>query len=493
MTFPDRLDITLLIDGVDFTEYVRPGSLVIDNALTRQVDTLRVYLENPPTTPRDWQEIIVYDGATKIFGGYVISFKDKDGADLGLDHNLSASDYSIRFEHVRIKEQYLNKTDAYIINDIFTKYLAVEGFDVSTYVISLKTHDRIRFNRVLVMDVIKQLADLAGADWYVDCEKKLHFFDTENNSSPFNLSDNPDFVSDYPYNDLELNRDGSGIVNRIEVIGGNYQSEDTTFYLAGTGSENRVIIPFRLHAPDGDSSIQVWRNDGTVISPIWTQLTVKVGYIDKITASDDVLFYFNEKVLEQENPFPDLANAVKITAKYEVPLRMVVQDTISYDHYGMWFDDVINDQNIETKATAKLRGKSKLAQSAYGKSVITLSCDQPGLRSGQTVSIKNALRLIDSTYLIQRVTCTVGIYGRSVFKVTLGTYNPDLIDLLVSLAKRSQPSAPWREDEVLDEVFQSNESLSFDENDTVIESIEPYYFSNDPSEAFYLPYGAFTA
>lgn len=492
MTFPDRLDITLLIDGVDFTEYVRPGSLVIDNALTRQVDTLRVYLENPPTTPRDWQEIIVYDGATKIFGGYVISFQDHDGADLGLDHNLSASDYSIRFEHVRIKEQYLNQTDGYIINDIFTKYLADEGFDVSTYVVSLKTHDRIRFNRVLVMDAIKQLADLAGADWYVDSEKKLHFFDVENNSAPFNLSDTPDFVNDYPYNGLELNRDGSGIVNRIEVIGGNYRSEDTTFYLAGTGSESRVILPFRLHAPDGQSSIQVWRNDGTVDVPVWTQLTVKIGYIDKLSALNDVLFYFNEKVLEQEDPFPNLANAVKITAKYEVPLRMNVQDAISYAHYGMWFDDVINDQNIETKAAAKLRGKSKLAQSSFAKAVITLGCDQPGLRSGQTVSLKNSLRLIDTTYLIQRVTCTVGIYGRASYKVTLGTYNPDLIDLLVSLAKRVQPPAPWREDEVLDEVFQANEDISFGEAKTVDELTEPYYFSDVLTEAFYFPYGAFT-
>jgi hypothetical protein len=494
MTFPTLLTVTMTIGGVDVTGYVKPGSLVVDNILTQQVDTLACTLEGIGAISfEDWQEVLLLDGSTRIFGGYLLTKNNSEGADLGINKVINASDFSIRLEKVIVKEEFIGKTDAYILNYLFTKYLPGEGFDAVVHVDTLKTHDRIRFNRVTLLDCIKQLANLSNADYYVDYYKYLYYFEagTEASVAPFALNQNPDYVTSFPYSNLSVNEDGAGVVNRVEVVGGNYRSDDNTFYLAGTGQDNHISLPFRLHAPDGQTSIQVWRNDGTQAVPIWTPLTVLVGYIDELTASTEVLFYFAEKLIEQQASWPALPNAVKITAKYEVPLRTRVRDQASYDHYGLWLDDVIVDQTITDKGVARLAGLAMLAKNSMNKVAITLKIDQPGIRSGQIVTITNALHSINSGYSVQKVSTKIGINGRAYYTVSLGTYNPSLVDLIIRLAKQAQPKVAWSDDEVLDEVLQMAEKITLIESNSVTATTGPYYFSENPAQAFIWGFGAF--
>jgi hypothetical protein len=494
MTFPTRLSVTVTIGGVDVTAKIRPGTLNISNVLTQQIDTLSATIDGAKLLNlSDWQEVIVLDGTTRIFGGFLLNNKKAEGANLDTDFNIAASDYSVRLNKVYIKEEYVNTSDADIISDIFTTYLSGEGYDVSTYVTELYTHPSMRFNRVTVLDVIKRLAKLAKADWYVDYDKKLHFFPsgTAGSAAPFGLSDTPNFSTTYPYHDLVIDEDGSGVVNRVEIVGGNYRSDDTTFYLAGTGQDNRISVPFKLHAPTGQTSIQVWRNDGTLASPVWTALTVKVGYVDDLVSATDVLYYFNEKVLEQTANWPNLANAVKVTAKYEVPLRTRVQDQASYNHYGMYFDDVIVNTSIIDKAVARLAGLAELAEKSLAKTSISLEVDQPGIRAGQIVHFVSALHSKDADYIVQRVTCKVGVNGRAFYKVSLGTYNTGLIDMLLSIAKSTKGEVAWSDEEVLDEVLQVAESISLTESVSVATSTNPYYFSETLADAFIWGFGTF--
>jgi hypothetical protein len=482
MTFPDRITASLFIGGVDYTEYVRPGSLKINNVLTQQIDTLDAILDAPPSAPSDWQEVVAYDGSEKIFGGYLLKPADKDGRDLGLEYTIAASDYSIRFATIRVKIEYQNMTDKAIIADLFSQFLPGEGFDVSTFVSVTRTHDKMRFNRCTLLDAIKTLASFGNADWYVDEDKKLHFFTSESSKAPFELSDNPNYSTSYPYNNLLRNLDGSGVINRVEVVGGSYQSADATFYLAGTGADSRVALPFKFHAPDGYSAIQVWRNDGTYAVPVWTALTVKVGYIDQLVDANDVLFYFGEKVLEQATMWPALANAVKITAKYDVPLRTRITDPASFAHYGMYFDGLIVDNSITSKATAKLAAKALLAKSSICTTALSFSLYQPGLRAGQVVKLRNELRNIAQNFLVQRVAAVVDVNGRVKYDVAVGVYSPTLIDLIMSLAKASEKPAEWLTNEVLDEILQQAETITFAESFAVSDSVGPYYISPDPLE-----------
>ena len=503
MTFPARLALTVLIAGTDVTDYVAPGEFSISNVLTKQIDTCTLTLEDARlVNPQAWQELVVLDGSERAFGGYIISAEEVEGAAtdedepasvFGVNYSISASDYSIRLEKVVVKKEFVNMTDAAILAALFAEYLPSEGFDATTHVSAIKTHPRKRFNRLTLLECIQDLAKLAKADFYVDYEKRLHYFEanTETATTPFVLSDDPDKISSMPYFDMSVSKDGAGLVNRVEVLGGNYRSDDTEFVLAGNGADARIILPFKLHAPDGHSSVQIWRNDGDDVTPIWTPLTVLTGYIDQLANPDEVLYYYQEKVIEIDTAWPALEKAVRLFAKYEVPLRTRVKDQASIDHYGLVLDDVIVDDTITDKAVARLAGLAKLAESAMAKTALSLKCNQPGLKAGQVATVVNSTHGINGNYLVQKVSVQASVAGKAEYSIALGTYNPSLIDIMLLLAKNAKPKPIWRDDEVLDELLQAAESISFAEVVDEVASVPPYWFSSDPAVGFDWGFGSF--
>ena len=490
MTYPDKLSITVLLNSVDVTDYVQPGTFSIANVLTSQLDTCSLTLENADEIimPGEWQTLEVLDGATPIFGGYVIGVTRVPGANLGTDYILEASDWAIRFEKIIVKAEYQDKTDKEIIEDLFDTYLTGEGYDGVTCVNALTTHDRIRFNRVTLTQALQILAEIGAGDWYITPGKVLCYFSSADGfgSSPFTLSDEPDLVASFPYGALEINKDGASVANRIEVVGGNFLSDNAEFLLAGTGEDNRIILPFRLSAPTDNASVQFWRNDGTLGSPVFTPLNVKVGYIDTLSSTDDVLYYFQESVIEQTDNFPALANAVRARGRYDVPLRIRLQDDDSIAHYGLVLNDVIVNPEIIDKQTARLAARTQLARYAISQPAISLQVRQPGLQSGQVVQFTSVRFGISASYLIQRVTATIGIDGDAIYDVAFGVYNPDLIDLMITLSRQAKPKAIWREDEVLDEVLYTGETLTLLEFvPDVVTTEPPYYFAEDDGALIY--------
>lgn len=503
MTVPARISVRVTVAGVDISALVQPGSLTVDNVLTQRVDTCSFKLESDlPLALDTWQEVHVLGDNFSFFGGHITSIEEEAGANLGIAYAIKASDFSLRLDKVLVKEEFEEKTDAEMILALFAKYVPGEGYNVSDAVTSIKQYSRKRFNRVTLLEAITDLAKTANAEFYVDAAKKLWFFERSSGTAeipPFGFSDTPDYSSMQPYYGFSIDRDGSGVVNRVEVVGGNYRSDDTTFFLAGTGEDERISLPFRMHAADGATAVQIWRNDGTEAVPVWTALNVLVGHIDKLELANDVLYYYSEMVIEQAGNWPALANAVKIFAKYEVPLRARVRNNASIAHFGIVMDDVIVDNTITDKTVARLAGLAKLAESAMTKTAASLKTQASNyagaqvapIRAGMFVSVVNTTHGIHSTYLVNRVEMSVGVNGRAEFTLDLGTYSPDLVDMLLSLARAAAPKAEWRTDEVLDELMQTAEQVSLSETHDGSASQGPYYFSETPADAFVWGYGAF--
>ena len=409
MTYPENINVTVEIDGVDRTSYITPGSFDIKSKLTAKLDTCTFTMEKARAVePTEWQEVIVRDGTEKIFGGYIVSKEEEVGNDLDVDFLIAASDYGILTEKSIIKAEYLQQTDGYILADLFATYLPT--INATTFVATVETHERIRFNRFTLREAIDLLAGMAEAEWFIDYDRNLHFFQGQDSVAPFSLSQTPDNSTSYPFDDLVKFTDGTGAINRVEIVGGDYLSDDHTILVAGTGQDERVIMPFRMKGPLAGGGIVVHRNDGTETAPVWTALTEKPGYIDALVDPNDVLHYFQEKVLEQTDTWPNLPNAVRIRGRFEIPLRTRVRDNISYAFYGQaqWFDAVINDPDITDKSTATLRGKALLAQQALGRVAVRLSTRKPGLSAGMMLAIDSPLHSVNDSFLIQEVNATIG-------------------------------------------------------------------------------------
>lgn len=472
----DNLALSVTIDGRNASLELDPDRFAIQSVLGRAVDTAKLWLVNPAVEPDLWQEVVISDATLlRLFGGYITHLSWRDGPDGGRIVEVTASDYGILLTKVQnVKREFENTTDAEMLGTLFQEHLP--DFDVATYTYALLNYERKRFNRVSLDAVLDDLAEAAGATWYVDAYKNLHYFASEEARAPYGLSDTPDWEATYPAENLVVDAEGAGVINRVEVVGGSYLSEDATFYLPGTGEDTRVSLPFRLHAPSGQTAIQVWRNDGTQAVPVWTALTVKAGYLDELAGANDVLYYYSEGVLEQQSNWPDLPNALKVTGRYDVPLRARLRNEASYELYGRWFDGVLVNEDIIDKQTAKLAGKGYLAERAFGATSISCDVRQPGLRSGMTIHLADGLHGLDGDYLIQSCTATIGIGGAVVYGLELGAYDADLIDMIVRIARQARPKAAWREDEVLDDIFTEQEALPLAETAGLATSESPYYY-----------------
>ncbi|MGB4204527.1 MAG: hypothetical protein WBJ84_02780, partial [Bacteroidales bacterium] len=58
-----------------------------------------------------------------------------------------------------------------------------------------------------------------GGRWYVDEQKRLHYFDAESNVAAWSLSDRPDGLASFPYQELKRRENATPIVNQVLVVG----------------------------------------------------------------------------------------------------------------------------------------------------------------------------------------------------------------------------------------------------------------------------------
>lgn len=223
---------------------------------------------------------------------------------------------------------------------------------------------------------------------------------------------------------------------------------------------------------DGDQPDCVWegtahdsesyREDGAV--PIWTELNLIDQYTESFDDFDDVAHYYEDRVLEAKTNWPNLQNAVKVFGRYEIPLRSRYKDQASFDFYGRWFMDRIVDTTIVDKQVAKLKAKALVAERSMGTTSITCHVREPGLVSGTKITVTNTqLGITSQDFIIQRVDASINVYGKVMYALALGVWNDDLIDLLLRIVRRVEPPVPWQDNEALDELLQTSETLTLAE------------------------------
>ena len=481
MSSPTKWQITLKINGVDRTSYLaQPGNglglpaLSVESILTRSIDTCTFGIVNAhELSLADWDTVLIHllgDSDDKYFYGFISSMEDTQppgSVNLAVFHTtVFCVDATALLDKSIINKEWLVADDTTIVSEMFSNCEPVLSgeFDASTNVTAVLTGiTKFRANRLTVRQALDKLANYTGADWYVDSDMNIHYFAIEESSAPFGISDVPDEVNYLSYSDFKRARSGVERVNLVTIVGGDYLSDPTTFYIAGTGQDNRVSSPFRMHGTVDGAAVSVARNDGSEGTPSWTSLTVLPGYINTNPEPDTVLHYYQEKALAGSANWPNLPNAIKVVGRILIPLRKRVRDDASYTAYGRYFQKIINDPSITDKTEATRRAKIELAKYASVVPSLTCTIRAPGARAGQTIEAVNAAMGINDTYLLQRVTMQQVGGGWAEFRLQLGTYNPDLVDMIYALRRESANPKEWREDEVLDELLEASEDIELTE------------------------------
>jgi hypothetical protein len=355
--------VTVKIESVDVTSKVRWGSLVVDRNIGATVDTAQ-FQANDMTglTPSFGDEVEVWDGTTKVFGGSVVSVSESaiSGPEGNL-LNVSCVDYTPELDRELISKTYESETIADIIADMaadcapaFTTAGVASDFEIS----------KIVFNQVPMTQAIQKLADTVGFDWFVDVDRDIKFRPRFDLSAPYDLTDGN-------YMPLRLTRteDGSQVANRVKVRGGEYDGDTFSDSITVKGD---ATLSFRL--PYRFANLTVTLNGAPQ--------SVGIDFINDFT-TDDVLYNFAEQTIRFETVLSD-DDVIGFSGNPKVGVFAIAEDPASVALYGVR-EKLIRDTSIASNEQARKRALAELYETAEPVVDVKVSVYASGVEPGMTM------------------------------------------------------------------------------------------------------------
>ncbi|UJF36627.1 hypothetical protein [Paenibacillus hexagrammi] len=318
----------ITIGGVDYTEYCDLESIEVDNNVVMTSDTMKVsvILRGELPRPMDGNEIIWTNNGVREFAGVITQL---DEVDLGVDleYRVSAQSYERWFNRRLVVGYYEQMPGDQVVKQIVEKFCP--GF-TTEHVLPGFVMPPHFFNYVTPSDAIKRIAQQIEFGWYIDYEKKVHFYPLEQFPSPLpsNVLDADNDIDNY--GDLVLKEDGS--------------QKKTRIYLKGFKS--RVATPIVLrYSADGMS--QQW-NLGYSPSRYDGDIKVLVGGVEKTAKRDLVDGTPGQDVTDMESVFVNYwQNLIRLN--YAPPAGTVIEVTMYY-----MAETIIMRENPEAQGAAAI-------------------------------------------------------------------------------------------------------------------------------------------
>lgn len=413
-------------DFIDRTNQIRDFSIVMGTTKEATTAALSVDHYGSKYLPEGGDEVEIYDGSDKIFGGFIIRSNQKllQGPVLVYDCDLKNMVHRLDYKLVNLA--YENETAHDIIEDIVSNFSGpgitttnVED-DASAIITS------ISFNNIPPSEAIQQIADLLNKEWYVDQDGDIHFFSKLGEDAPFGLSDSG---GKYIFESLEFREDHSQIRNSILVEAGEEKSTEQKF---DTFIGNAEQHTFTLSRKYTDLEVSV---DGV-------SQDIGIANIDSF-ASKDVLYDFNLNTIYFDPASPP-GDTLEILAGgyYYFPINIRRRSSESIALYGER-EHFIQDKSIKSRTDAFARARAEIA--AYGSPVLEGSFDtyESGLMAGQKINIESAIRGIDGDFVIQRISGRHHSPDKIIWSVEIVSVKSfELIDLLAQIIKGRRLESP---------------------------------------------------
>lgn len=438
------MPISITIAGVEKATSIEPGSFNLQRALTNQVDTAKMrVVKNPDNTykPEIVDDVVITDADSNVlFGGQIITIDETvEGKDIELI-DCTAKDYTFDMDRSLVIGAWENTSVDDIIADINSDFLT--GYDISEvdcpFVIGY-----IAFNYEYPSKCLQQLAELTGYDWYVDYQKKIHFFSRETRVAPFNLTDTS---GNFLYNTLKINKDVKNLRNTVIVRGGEYQGSTTS----------------ETEEADGDALIykQGNRYSGVTVTVNAVSQTVGIDNVDD-PAGYDCLYNFTEKFVRFKTATKPAAGLlVVVGGNPHIPVIVKVRGQDSVAVYGEREYKII-DTSIASKQGARDRAKAEIDAWAAEISEGSFDTYESGLDVGQQINVQSTIRGIDQDYIISKISTKLTNGNEFLHSVTLITTRTfGIIEFLQKLLMAKDKEIKIAQDEALDEIFDYEEEIT---------------------------------
>jgi len=396
--------ISILVNGSEKRDYIDWKSFKKEDIITSQVDTLNftaISYQGRIWKPVVDSEIIVYDGADKIFGGIIVKVQETIEGKL-LNYDVQCIDYTYLLDRKLVFDTY----DDHLVEDIVAHIIAdyaptFTGNHVEATGITL---EYILFNYKKPSDCLKELAELIGYDYYIDYNKDIHFFSKAvGETTPFDLTDTN---GNYVFNSLEIVDDTKQLKNIVYVRGGEYVGDSRTDKVGAGDNVTKIFkLPYRYDVMP------------TVTVGGGAPLNVGVDFLDD-PATHDCLWNYQEKVLRFATA--PVTGDVLVTGTPLVTVIVKAKNSASVSVYGN-YEFVIVDKLIKTKEAARQRAQAEFIDYALPIKNATLKTNRSGLRSGQRINIQSDIRTLNQDFTITKVVSKTITPDRFEYEVSAST------------------------------------------------------------------------
>ena len=447
--------LILKVNNVDKTSNVEWSTLEKQDVLTKEPDRLEFKIKNYGSKtyrPILGDEVTLFDGATKIFGGLVVETSEENSSVVKY-FTVLCKDYQQIMDRKLVNKTYTDMPVNSIIADINSLYLT--GF-TTTNAIATDVIKKIVFNDEQPSKCIQKLADMIGdCDWYVDYDKDIHFFKEFAIAAPYNLDDTS---GNYTFGTLKISRNINQIRNKIIVRGGDKVSTLLTNTYVADGQQRTFV------AKPGLQSLTIQKStDG---GANYSTLTIGQDGVDD-PASKDVLYNPNNGFIIFPNATkPSAGHFVKWSGNQVYPIKIIRSDVSSITTYGE-YQYVIRDATIKSEDQAIQRAKAEIKKYGARANEGYFRTIKPGLKSGQSITVNSTiLGIVNETFKITRVIMSARTPDTFDYEVqVLASENVGIIDVLGKLMV-TNPAEQFQieENEVLVQAFGYTEEPEIDED-----------------------------
>jgi hypothetical protein len=461
-----RSGVSLFIGGADLTKNYMVNSMNIVKTLS-QVSTASFRFYDPTGTLRPvvGQEVIIYLGLVRIFGGTIDDQTEtarQQRPDIFVD--VKCSDFSGKLDRTTVGEYDTSGSLSIVVAGIVRKYLSRDGFsyDASDGDPGVALGPML-FNWVSGRQAFQTLANASGWDFSVDEFKVIRFFpkSTGNASAPFNLADATPKA--WLAETMKV-RTYRGKYRNQELIRSSTQAKALwrdTFSTAIPGP-----FPLEAQPPDGHR-IAFLTSFGITAPPIVAVNGNLQKVISLLQVAQPGIVYDWYWIPQQGFPIPNPG-----VFQNQAHLPLTSGDVLTVDYQAQLSPVTVASCSGEIAARAAIEGDSGIYQDVqdapnvtdpiallqYAQALlnrygcanglpidVTYQTDQPGLKPGmlQTIDITSPLVTL-RTFLISQVSFKdmAGLFFRYTVAATSGQYLGDFAAFFAALVNRGQLAQP---------------------------------------------------
>lgn len=436
--------MTVTIAGTDRTRLVDYASLRIAQQIGNRPDEAEFEIRkfgSRTYTPAVDEEVIIRDndGTTKIFAGVIMEVEEKYDKIDYVGYRVRCVDYTRHLDKRLVIETFEDTDVLTIISFLKTNYFPS---DVTiTNVTGNADIDKIAFNYEYPSDCLRQLAEIANCDWYIDYDKDIHFFAKSSVAAAFDITDSN---GKYVYDSLKIRKDLSQLRNTIIVRGGEFLANTTTAAFIADGAQRDFFLPYKF--------------SNLTLTVTGQQKNVGVDPID-LETNFDALHNFQEKLIRfREDKKPTINSQVRIGGNPNLPVIVKLRDPASVDSFSAR-EYLIIDKSIKSKEAARDRATAELLGYKTTISEGQFETYTSGLRVGTKINVQSTIRGLNTDYIINKVDAKIFATDAAtnnvqlVYKVSLiSTWSYDYINLLQSFLNQKKKEIQIGSDEILDEV-----------------------------------------